>query len=293
MHTFFPDLCAGFWIQKHICIYVLWCVRININIDTDTHTHTTHTRACTHTHTHAHTRTYKYMCISCIYTWIHTRTYAYTYTYTCMYMYVYIYDTYESKLNLINVPKSHFQIHLQVPKSKRVDGSVSGAESVFHTTKLENARGRIVNTHVLRKISRDKGFGSNRFDKMQNGLEIFEKDSAAYNVCQVWWLPVVPGVRVCVCVCIRERQRARACVREREGEWGRQRERNSNSIWVKYHGYTEEMSQYVYDRDERWMCIQMNTYTYRCVCVCMCVCVWVCVHLCECWCVYVYTCIHL
>ena len=148
-----------------------------------------------------------------------------THTHICICIYMYIYNTYKSKLHQINVPESHFQIHLQVPKSKRGDGLVSRAESIFHTAKLENARGRIVNKCVFRRTIRSKGFGSNRFHKIQNGLEIYQKDSAAYDVCQVRWLPIVPGVRVCVCACVyTQRERTCACVcacvcvREREKE---------------------------------------------------------------------------
>jgi len=123
------------------------------------------------------------------YTYMHIHACICTCVYICIHIHIHtfvcVYNTYKSKLHQIRVPESHFQNHLQVSKSKRVDGSVSRAESVLHTTKFENARGRVHTTCVFRRILRNKGFGSNRFDKVQNGLEIFEKDSAAYEVCQV------------------------------------------------------------------------------------------------------------
>jgi len=96
-----------------------------------------------------------------------------------------MFNTYKSKSHQISEPESHFQIHLQVSESKRVDGWVSRAKSVLHTTKFENARRKIVTTCVFSSNVCGKSFRSNRFDKMQNGLEIPEKDPAAYDVCQV------------------------------------------------------------------------------------------------------------
>ena len=123
---------------------------------------------------------YMYLYID-IYIYIYIYIHIYIYTY----IYIYIYCTYKSKSYHISVPESHLQIHLQVAKSKRVDGSVFRAEPVLHTAKFENARGRIRNTGIFRRIVRVKSFASNCFDKMQNGLEIIEKHSAAYDVCQV------------------------------------------------------------------------------------------------------------
>jgi len=148
----------------------------------DTHTHThehKHTRKYKHTHArtraHTHTHIQIWMC-TCI--WM---LYIYMYMWTRTHTDIWKYDIHKSKSHQINEPESHLQIHLQVSKSKWVDCSVSRAESVLHTTKFENACGRIVTTCVFRSIIRNKGSKSNCFDKIQNGFEIFEKDSAAYD----------------------------------------------------------------------------------------------------------------
>ena len=102
--------------------------------------------------------------------------------YTNTYTYTYIVHTNRNRITSAYWnPTSKFICRSRHPKE--LMARYSGLNQFFTPQNL--ACGRIRSTGIFKRIVRVKGFASNCFDKMQNGLKISEKDSAVYDVCQV------------------------------------------------------------------------------------------------------------